>query len=124
MKLGFTIFYFYIFSRGLTSAKNITKIIRYSLLDIHISFDFRSNVDDKHFCWIGVINPKPFVLPVSATRTIRLYAAVASQGCFKTTAKLGILARPYPPAQHAFLTQIVSSSSLLVIKDPKSEVTS
>jgi len=63
-------------------------------------------------------------LPVSATRTLRLYAAVASQGCYKTAAKLDILARPYPPAQHAFLSQIVSSSSLLVIKDQESEVTS
>lgn len=69
-------------------------------------------------------SPKPFSLPVSATRTIRLYAAVASQGCYKTTSKLSILARPMPPTQQAFLTQIVTSSSLLVIKDPRSEVIS
>lgn len=86
---------------------------------------FRSdNIDNQYFCWIGVIHPKPFLLPVSATRTIRLYAAVASQGCYKITSKLNILARPHPPAQHSFLTQIVSSSSLLVVKDPKSVVTS
>lgn len=85
---------------------------------------FRSDVDNQHFCWIGVTSPKPFLLPVSATHTVRLYAAVASQGCYKTTSKLSILARPYPSAQHAFLTQIVSSSSLLVIKDTKSEVIS
>jgi len=70
-----------------------------------------------------VTNPKPFLLPVSTTRTIRLNAAVVSQGCYKTTAKLNILARPHPPAQHAFLTQNVSSSSLLIVKDLKSEVT-
>lgn len=69
-------------------------------------------------------NPKPFLLPVSATRTVRLHIAVSSQGCYKTTSKLNIQARPHPPAQHAFLTQIISSSSLLVVKDPKSEVTS
>lgn len=88
------------------------------------SLFFRSDMDNQHFCWIGVISPKPFLLPVSATRTINLYAAVASQGCYKTTSKLNVLARPHPPAQHAFLTQIVLSSSLLVIKDPKSAVAS
>lgn len=85
---------------------------------------FRSDIDNQHFCWVGVISPKPFLLPVSATRTIHLYAAVASQGCYKTTSKLIVFARPHPPAQHAFLTQIVSSSSLLVIKDSISEVAS
>lgn len=85
---------------------------------------FRSDIDNQHFCWIGVTNPKPFFLPVLATRNIRLYAAVASQGCYKTTSKLNVLARPHPSTEHAFLTQIISSSSLLVIKDPKSEVTS
>lgn len=85
---------------------------------------FRSDIDNQYFCWIGVTNPKPFLLPVSATHTIRLYAAVASQGCYKITSKLNILARPHLPAQHSFLTQIISSSSLLVVKDPKSVVTS
>lgn len=85
---------------------------------------FRSDIDNQNFCWIGVTNPKPIVLPVSASHTIHLYAAVASQGCYKTTSKLNVLARPYPSAQHTFLTQIVSSSSLLVIKDIKSEVIS
>jgi len=85
---------------------------------------FRSDVDNQYFCWTGVTNPKPFLLPVSTTRTIRLNAAVASQGCYKTTSKLNILARPHPSTQHAFLTQIVSSSSLLVVKDLMSEVTS
>lgn len=93
-------------------------------IDANTASCSKSDIDDEHFCWIGVNNPKPFLLPVSATHAIRLYAAVASQGCFKMTSKLDILARPYPPAQHAFLSQIVSSSSLLVIKDPKSEVTS
>lgn len=85
---------------------------------------FRSDTDHQYFCWVGVTNPKSFLLPVSASQTIRLYAAVASQGCYKTTSKLNVLARPHPPAQHAFLTQIVSSSSLLVIKDPISGVAS
>lgn len=85
---------------------------------------FRLDVDNQHFCWIGVVNPKPFLLPVSVTHTIRMYAAVASQGCYKTTSKLNVQARPHPTSQHTFLTQIVSSSSLLVIKDPKSEVIS
>lgn len=89
-----------------------------------ISFVYRSDIDNQYFCWIGVTHPKSFLLPVSETRTVYLRAVVASQGCYKATSKLNILARPYPPAQHAFLTQFVSSSSLLVVKDPKSEVTS
>lgn len=89
---------------------------------IYFGCFFRSDVDNQYFCWIGVTSPKAFLLPVSATRTIRLYAAVAAQGCYKTMSKLNVLARPYPPAQHAFLTQIITSSSLLVVKDPMSEV--
>ncbi|XP_050425218.1 trafficking protein particle complex subunit 8 [Adelges cooleyi] len=84
----------------------------------------KSDVDSQHFCWVGVVNPKPFLLPVAATHTIQMRAAIVSQGCYKATSKLNVFARPHPSAQHAFLTQIVSSSSLLVIKDAKFEVSS
>lgn len=102
----------------------LTNSIMFNMFPFFFFFFYRSDADNNHFCWIGVTNPKPFLLPVSGTRTIHMYAAVASQGCYKTTSKLNILARPHTSIQHAFLTQIVSSSSLLVIKDHKYEVIS